>query len=118
MGSSDEDRARRELEFLPVLPTMQLGRVDGFDDHEAGGEGDEEAKVPGRFFAAQGDALEAFELADGLLDAGAAGVELAREEGSSMLAVTFDGIAGQMPRREGAGEWPRCRSPCGARRAG
>ena len=45
-----------------------LGPVDGFDQDEGGGEGDERAEVGGGFFAAQGDAFEAFELPDGLFD--------------------------------------------------
>jgi len=46
--------------------------VDGFDQDEGGSESDEGAETCGGFFAAQDDALEAFELADGLFDAGAA----------------------------------------------
>src|SRR4051812_240313 len=49
-----------------------LGRVDGFgeDEHEA--ESDEGSVVPGGFLARESNALEALELSDALLDAGAA----------------------------------------------
>ena len=53
---------------------MCTGGVDGFDQDERGGEGDKGAEVSFGFFAAQGDAFEAFELSDHLLDAGTAPV--------------------------------------------
>jgi hypothetical protein len=46
--------------------------VDGFDQDERAGEGDEGGVVFCGLLAAERDALEALELADGLLDAGAA----------------------------------------------
>ena len=49
---------------------MLLGGVDGFDQDERAGEGNEGSEVLGGLLAAQGDAFEAFELADGLFDAG------------------------------------------------
>ena len=54
---------------------VALGPVDGFDQDEGSGKCDERAEVCGGLFAAQGDAFEAFELADGLLDAGPSPVE-------------------------------------------
>lgn len=59
--------------------------MDGFDQAEASGEGDEGEEVRLRLLAAQGDALEALELADGLLDAGAAPVERLGEEARPVL---------------------------------
>jgi hypothetical protein len=47
-----------------------LGRVDGFDQDEGGGESKEGTEVPGGLLAPQCDAAEAFELSDGLFDAG------------------------------------------------
>jgi hypothetical protein len=46
-----------------------LGRVDGFDQDEAEGEGDEGTVIARSLLATKGDALEALEFADGLLDA-------------------------------------------------
>jgi hypothetical protein len=57
-----------------------LGRVDGFDQDEAADQGDEGAIVLGGLFAPQSDALEALDLAVGLLDARAAFVQDAWEE--------------------------------------
>ena len=54
--------------------------MDGFDDDEAEGESDERAEVLVGFLATEGDALEALELADQLLDAGACPVERLRKE--------------------------------------
>ena len=66
-----------------------LGCVDGFDENEGEAESDEGAVVLGGFLAAEGNPLEAFELADGLLDAGAAAVERAREKGGRVLRRGF-----------------------------
>ena len=63
------------------LPGMELGGVDGFEDDESEWEGDERSEVPIGLLAAERDALEALELADQLLDAGAGPVERLREEG-------------------------------------
>ena len=49
--------------------------MDGFDQDDGAGECDERGVVLGGFLASEGDALEAFELAHGLLDAGTALVE-------------------------------------------
>src|SRR4051794_28772801 len=57
-----------------------LGRVDGFDDDEAEGESHEGSEVLVGFLATERDALEALELADQLLDAGAGAVERLRKE--------------------------------------
>ncbi len=72
-----------------------LGRVDGFDEDEHESKRDEGAVVLGCLLAAQGDALEALELADGLLDPGAAAIESFREEGGC-------GFAGSPERYGGA----------------
>ena len=55
--------------------------MDGFEDDESEWEGDERSEVPIGLLAAERDALEALELADQLLDAGAGPVERLREEG-------------------------------------
>ncbi len=44
------------------------GPVDGFDQDEGSCESDAGAEVRGGLFTAQDDALEAFELSDGLFD--------------------------------------------------
>jgi len=51
---------------------MILGRVDGFDPDKAESERDERTVIPRCLLATQSDALESFELADCLLDTGAA----------------------------------------------
>ncbi len=58
---------------------IALGRVDELDQDKSDCEGDEGGEVRLGLFAAQGDALEALELAHSLLDPGAASVERARE---------------------------------------
>ena len=62
-----------------------LGRVDGFDDDEAKSEGDERPVVLDRFLAAERHALEALELANQLLDAGAGAIECLWEESRPVL---------------------------------
>jgi hypothetical protein len=62
-----------------------LGRVDGFDDDEAKSKGDERPVVLDRFLATERDTLEALELADQLLDAGASPVECPRKESRPVL---------------------------------
>ena len=57
-----------------------LGGVDGFDEDEAESEGDNCAVVWGGLLAAQRHTLEALELANELLDAGASPVKRFREE--------------------------------------
>jgi len=49
--------------------TEELGHVDGFYQDEAEGEGDDAGETLGCFLAAKGDAFEALQLAEGLLDA-------------------------------------------------
>jgi hypothetical protein len=63
--------------------------VDGFDQDEAGGEGDEGQEVGFRLLASQGDASETLELADRLLDAGACLIERLGEEGRSAAGGAF-----------------------------
>src|SRR4051794_7759193 len=64
--------------LLLEAPIRTLGRVDGFDDDEAEGESHEGSEVLVGFLTTERDALEALELADQLLDAGA--VERLRKE--------------------------------------
>src|SRR5215211_5557191 len=73
-----------------AVQTCELGPVDGFDDDEAEGESDESAEVLVGFLATQGDALEALELADQLLDAGARPVERLRKESWPVLGRGFE----------------------------
>lgn len=64
--------------------------MDGFYEDERQSEGDDGAIILGCFLAPQGDALEALELPDGLLDAGPAAVESFREEGRAVLGGALD----------------------------
>jgi hypothetical protein len=71
-----------------------LGRVDGFCPDKGASEGDKSGEVLRGFLAAQRDPLEAFELADGLLNAGAGFVKGTWEEfrlSGSVAAVRNDG---------------------------
>lgn len=52
------------------MAALVLGRVDGFDQDEGGGDCDDGPEVSGGFLATQGDAFEAFELSHHLFDAG------------------------------------------------
>jgi len=64
--------------------------VDGFDQDEGTGQGEEGGEVSRRLLTAQRDALEAFDLANRLFDAGAAFVEHLRKEGrffESILSI-------------------------------
>ena len=70
------ERQRRLLECL--------GRVDGFDQDEAEGERDEGTVIARSLLATKGDALEALEFADGLLDARPRFVDDFREESWSV----------------------------------
>jgi len=70
---------------LRVALRTELGGVDGFDDDEAKSKGDERSVVLDRFLAAERDTLEALELADQLLDAGASPVERFRKERRPVL---------------------------------
>src|SRR6202162_4489823 len=85
---------------------MMLGRVDGFDQDERAGEGNEGSEVLGGLLAAQVDAFEALELAVPLLDAGASGVEDFGKEGGlvfGVLAVGDDGADAATARRRSVG---------------
>ena len=73
------------------IATVVLGCVDEFDQAQAGGEGDDGSEVPGGLLASEGDALEALEPSDALLDAGAGLVECPGEEGRLVLLVGFVG---------------------------
>ena len=58
--------------------------MDGFDQDEAEGERDEGTVIAGSLLATKGDALEALEFADGLLDTRPRFVEDFREESGSV----------------------------------
>jgi hypothetical protein len=75
---------KRDKEYNP---DAWLGRVDGFDQDEAESKRDERTVIPRCLLAAQCDALESFELADCLLDTGAAFVENSRKEGGNVFGV-------------------------------
>ena len=57
-----------------------LGGVDGFGEDEAESKGNDGAVGLGRLLAAQRHALEALQLADKLLNAGAGAIEHSGEE--------------------------------------
>jgi hypothetical protein len=61
--------------------------MDGFDQDEAEGERDERAVIALRLFASKRDTLEALELANCLLDTGAALVKNFRKEGGLVFGV-------------------------------
>ena len=88
---TSEPKAQAKLEADKAIC---LGRVDGFgeDEHEA--ESDEGSVVPGGFLATESNALEALELSDALLDAGASAVELFRKESGSVLGIRLGGNDG------------------------
>ena len=72
--------------------------MDGFDQNEAASKGDEGHVVLGGFLAAERDAFEALELADGLLDAGAAAGERLWEEAGPVFRVRGDAaVACRLP---------------------
>ena len=70
--------------IIAVRYCLSLGRVDGFDQDEAEGERDEGTVIARSLLATKGDALEALEFADGLLDARPRFVEDFREESGSV----------------------------------
>ena len=61
--------------------------MDEFDQAKARGEANDRPEVPGCLFASEGDAFEALEPSDALLDAGAGLVEGACKEGRLVLFV-------------------------------
>jgi hypothetical protein len=86
----------------PSCSRSILGRVDGFYQDEGAGERDEGGEVLLGFLAAQGDAFEALDFADSLLDAGAALVEgLGKESGlgGDIVAVRDGGADAASARR-------------------
>ena len=68
---------------------MRLGPVDGFGKDEAEGECNKGTEVSRRLLAAERNALEALQLTDELLDAGARPIEGLRKESGSVLLVGF-----------------------------
>ena len=73
------------------------------DEDEAAGESDDGGEAAFGLLAAQGDALEALELSEALLDAGAPPVKRLREEGWALLRVGFERDGGRDAARPGAG---------------
>jgi len=69
--------------------------VDGFDEDEAQGEGDDGGEAAFGLLAAQGDALESLQLSEALLDAGTAPVERLREEDRAVFRIGFEGDGGR-----------------------
>jgi len=74
-----------------MLERAKLGCVDEFDQAECRCEAYDGSIVAGGFLAAQGDALEAFNDADALFDAGAGLVKDLCEEGALVLLVGLVG---------------------------
>jgi hypothetical protein len=72
--------------FRPIHDT-NLGRVDGFHQDKAAGEGDDGDVTLGCFPAVWGKAFEAFRLADSLLDPGAAVMQAFGKEGRTVLGT-------------------------------
>ena len=87
IGPNSPTRLHEEAPQFPPLKACSdrgLGRVDGFDQDEAEGERDEGTVIARSLLATKGDALEALEFADGLLDARPRFVEDFREESGSV----------------------------------
>lgn len=68
-----------------------LGGVDEFDQAQSCGESDDGSEVSCGLLASEGDALEALQPTDALLDAGPGLVKGASEEGRLVLLVRFVG---------------------------
>jgi hypothetical protein len=69
------------------LPVAVLGPVDGFNQDEGAGKGDECAVAVLGFVTTHGNPLEALQLADGLLDSGTRLVEQSGKELRLVLGV-------------------------------
>ena len=78
--------------------SSSVGRVDGFNQDQAASKCDEGTVALGSLFASQGNALEAFQFAHRLLDAGSGFVERFRKNVGRSLAFDLCGITGAMPR--------------------
>jgi hypothetical protein len=76
-------RSLHDGDGLSNAVNLQVGRVDGFDPREAGGERNEGEEVSHGLFAAQGDAFEPLDLSNSLLDPGAARVARCSERPGS-----------------------------------
>jgi len=81
---------------------LMLGPVDGFDQDEGASKGYECTVAVLGFITTHGNALEALQLADGLLDSGTRLVERSWKELRLFLAFSRYGITGMMPRRRQA----------------
>ena len=92
-SSGRVDLIRSSILASPPWPFAfaHLGGVDGFDPDKGERERDEGAIVLCRLLAPECNALEAFELADRLLDASAAPVEGAREELWPVASIALEG---------------------------
>ena len=95
-----------QFEITSDVRASMLGSVDGFDEDEAQGEGDDGSEAAFGLLAAQGDALESLQFSEALLDAGTAPVKRLREEGRPVLRVGFE----RDSRRDAAGA---CDGPVG-----
>jgi len=73
----------------------RLGRVDEFDQAESCGEGYDRLEVACCLFASEGDALEALDPADALLDASPCLVEGSREEGWLVCSLALPDSTGE-----------------------
>ena len=77
--------------------------MDGFDQDQGASESDEGGVAFGGLLAAHGDALEALQLADGLLDPGAGSCRAVFGKNSGLfLAFERYGMTGTMRRRRQA----------------
>ena len=80
----NSEKLRTEFQYVQDMNLNTIRRVDGFDQDEAEGERDEGTVIARSLLATKGDALEALEFADGLLDARPRFVEDFREESGSV----------------------------------
>jgi hypothetical protein len=80
-------KTAKSAQQQPRQKSPCLGSVDGFDQDEAAGKCDERGIILCGLLATERDALEALELADGLLDPAPSLVEDAREEDGSGFDV-------------------------------
>jgi len=74
-----------------IASPRSLGGVEEFDRDEAASEGDDGDVTLGCFLTAQGNAFEAFELADGLIDPGTATMPPLGEEGGAVFGIAAVG---------------------------